>query len=113
MHVGSLFGRDIGASRPSNSFMVKPDNEDNTIEINVNININGTNGNFPASDELEDNRGGLTDEDNGDEDQNQDELEDNRGGLTDEDNGDEDQNQGHKAEARGWGFGCPGGCSGS
>ena len=23
--------------------MVKPDNEDNTIEINVNININGTN----------------------------------------------------------------------
>merc|ERR1712126_24351 len=91
MHVGSLFGRDIGASRPSNSFMVKPDNEDNTIEINVNININGTNGNFPASDELEDNRGGLTDEDNGDE----------------------DQNQGHKAEARDFGFGCPGGCSGS
>ena len=40
---------------------------------------------------MEDNRGGLTDEDNGDEDQNQGKL---RGGLTDEDNGDEDQNKG-------------------
>ena len=40
---------DIGASRASNSFRVSPDNEENTIEINVNININGTNRKYPAS----------------------------------------------------------------
>ena len=44
---------DIGASRCNylcrmKQSMVKPDNED-TIEINVNININGTNGKYPAS----------------------------------------------------------------
>ena len=31
------------------SFLMNPDNEGNTIEINVNININGTNGKYPAS----------------------------------------------------------------
>ena len=39
---------DIGVSRASKSFRVNPDNEGNTIEINLNININGTNGKSPA-----------------------------------------------------------------
>ena len=40
---------DIGASKASKSFRVNPNNEGNTIEINVNINVNGTNEKYPAS----------------------------------------------------------------
>ena len=42
MNLISYVG-DIGASRVSKSFRVNPDNKGNTIEINVNINVNGTN----------------------------------------------------------------------
>ena len=50
-HLAShfLWVGDIGASRASTSFRVSPDNEENTIEIDVNININGTNGKYPSS----------------------------------------------------------------
>ena len=44
----SLWLGDIRISRASKSFRVNPDNEGNTIEINLNININGTNGKNPA-----------------------------------------------------------------
>jgi len=73
MQVRSLFGRrnnslyspptwlswshlqkgDVGASRALKSVRVNPDNERSTIEINVNININGTNGKSPASEKME------------------------------------------------------------
>ena len=42
MHLISYVG-EIGASRASKTFRVNPDNGGNTIEVNVNININGTN----------------------------------------------------------------------
>ena len=44
-----LWVGDIGTLRALKSVRVNPDNERSTIEINVNININGTNGKSPAS----------------------------------------------------------------
>ena len=40
---------DVGTSRASRSFRENPGKEGSTIEINVNININGSNEKYPAS----------------------------------------------------------------